>query len=160
MMRSWWAFSLILAAGCGRSELGDELLIDPAFDASNDFDVGVGDDESDDGSVDAGKKPPPMKDASPPKRDAVAPPMDAEPPPAEDAEPPPMRDAGIIPIGDGGGSIEPECDPTRCSTGCCYGNICAQGTQNIACGSNGFACSDCSSFGEICSNRICISPFR
>jgi hypothetical protein len=156
MMRSWCAFSLILALGCGRSGLGDELLVvEPGFDASTDFDVGVGDDNSEDGSVDAGGKPP-VKDASAPGKDAGAPTEDAEPPPPPD-------DSGIIRAdsgGGGGGGGEPECDLRSCPTGCCYGNICAQGKQNIACGTNAVACADCLSFGETCDNGICVAPLR
>ncbi|HEX4447770.1 MAG TPA: hypothetical protein VH044_13570, partial [Polyangiaceae bacterium] len=89
-------------------------MIEPGFDASTDFDVAVGDDDSDDGDVDAGKMPP-VKDAAPPKKDAVAPPMDA-------GGIIPLDSGGIIPMEDaGGGGGEPECDPIRCATGCCYG---------------------------------------
>jgi hypothetical protein len=156
-MRSWCALSLILALGCGRSGLEDELLFEPGFDASTDFDVSVGDDSnnSEDGSVDASGKPP-VKDASAPGEDAIAPPEDAEPPPPDDSGIIVRADSG----GGGGGGGEPECDLRSCPTGCCYGNICAQGKQNIACGTNGFACANCLAFGETCADGTCVAPLR
>jgi hypothetical protein len=46
-----------------------------------------------------------------------------------------------------GGSCEgnpPPCSPATCD-GCCYGPICATGTQDIACGTGGVTCVDCTS---------------
>jgi hypothetical protein len=48
----------------------------------------------------------------------------------------------------------PTCSPGNCN-GCCYGNVCAQGTQNIACGRGGQMCQDCSSSEETCVNGQC-----
>jgi hypothetical protein len=51
----------------------------------------------------------------------------------------------------GGGHCEGvgTCNATNCA-GCCLGNVCAEGTQNVACGVAGAACQDCSSDGGIC----------
>jgi hypothetical protein len=144
-MRSWWAFSgavaLSVALGCGRSDLADELLVEVPLDASTDLDVETA---PPDASADTGA--PPMKDASPPKNDAIAPPPDAQPvedaEPTEDATPP---DSGPV----------RECSPMSCPNGCCYGRICALGKQNIACGTSGFACADCTLFGEVCMAGVC-----
>jgi hypothetical protein len=52
--------------------------------------------------------------------------------------------------GGGGGS---SC--TNCTTGCCNGTSCLSGTLNIACGSNGNACTVCQT-GTGCSNGQCL----
>jgi hypothetical protein len=41
------------------------------------------------------------------------------------------------------------CNATNCA-GCCAGNVCAVGTQNIACGLAGAPCQDCSADAGIC----------
>jgi hypothetical protein len=44
---------------------------------------------------------------------------------------------------DGGGSCTvPPCSSVNCA-GCCYGDVCSVGTQDIACGQGGVACVDC-----------------
>jgi hypothetical protein len=145
-MRSSWALSLIVVLGCGWSDLADELLIEEPLDASTDFDVDTTPPE--DASRDSGHKP--VKDASPPVKDAIA------PPPEKDALPP---DVDAMPEDDSGPPPR-ECSPDTCPTGCCYGKICALGKQNIACGTNGFACTDCTAFGEQCFSGVCGSLIR
>jgi hypothetical protein len=56
---------------------------------------------------------------------------------------------------DAGGFCETNnaCDPNSC-TGCCIGNICAQGSQAIACGVGGVSCKACGD-GGICTNGNC-----
>ncbi|HEY5146170.1 MAG TPA: hypothetical protein VII82_05360 [Polyangiaceae bacterium] len=39
-----------------------------------------------------------------------------------------------------------QCNASNCA-GCCLGNVCAEGQQNIACGIRGAACQDCSDGG-------------
>jgi hypothetical protein len=53
----------------------------------------------------------------------------------------------------GGGSCDatPPCGPDSCA-GCCFGNVCAVGDQNIACGSGGMACATCSDGGSCVAN--------
>jgi hypothetical protein len=54
------------------------------------------------------------------------------------------------PLGfDGGGYCQENttCDPSSC-TGCCVGDICAQGNQNEACGYGGVACVPCGPEGS------------
>jgi hypothetical protein len=46
------------------------------------------------------------------------------------------------------------CDPSNC-TGCCVGNVCAQGNQANACGVSGAACIDCGS-DYSCWQGICV----
>ncbi|HTB73343.1 MAG TPA: hypothetical protein VK762_08855, partial [Polyangiaceae bacterium] len=41
------------------------------------------------------------------------------------------------------------CNATNCA-GCCIGDICAVGTQNVGCGLAGAACQDCSADGGLC----------
>jgi hypothetical protein len=136
MMRPIWALSILaFALGCGRSDLNDELLIDfDTFDASPGFDAGT----TDDASL-------PVMDAS------------SRPPPPRDAVAPPPSDAAMVP-GDasGGGGPPPFCDAVSCSTGCCYGNICALGNQSIACGGGGGECVDCTRSGQT-SDVMCVS---
>jgi hypothetical protein len=45
------------------------------------------------------------------------------------------------------------CDSTNC-TGCCLGNVCAQGTQAEACGIGGATCTNCGD-GGACSDGTC-----
>ncbi len=47
------------------------------------------------------------------------------------------------------------CNDTTCPTGCCVGSLCVQGTQDIACGSGGVGCQDCTSNGRTCIGRTC-----
>ena len=51
----------------------------------------------------------------------------------------------------GGGHCEDvgTCNASNCA-GCCAGNICAEGTQNVACGVAGVPCQDCNSDGGTC----------
>lgn len=60
---------------------------------------------------------------------------------------------------DGGGGVcskTPICSPTTCQNGCCIGNVCAVGTQDIACGSGGAACENCTFlFKETCIAQKC-----
>jgi hypothetical protein len=143
---SFFSLGLVvsLAAGCGRSDLVDELLVEPepvpSVDASS-----TGDDGS---SPDDATTPPPqdaqLQDAQP------VPPEDVTAPPLPDAKPPPpdARPAG-------------PCGRETCATGCCYGDICAQGNQTIACGTGGFACTDCTSLGSPeweCVQGFCYLP--
>lgn len=55
---------------------------------------------------------------------------------------------------DAGGVCVPNdtCDPATC-TGCCIGNLCAQGNQSNACGIGGVACQDCGA--DLCDNGRC-----
>ena len=41
------------------------------------------------------------------------------------------------------------CDATNCA-GCCAGDLCVVGTQNVGCGSAGAECQDCASDGGLC----------
>ncbi len=56
---------------------------------------------------------------------------------------------------DGGGYCQANttCDPSSC-TGCCVGDLCAQGTQGQACGYGGVACVNCGCMGS-CYNGSC-----
>jgi hypothetical protein len=47
------------------------------------------------------------------------------------------------------------CDDTICPMGCCVGALCVQGTQDIACGSGGVGCQDCTRNGRTCIGRTC-----
>jgi hypothetical protein len=66
-------------------------------------------------------------------------------------------DAGA-PTGDT--SCFPGTDPITCGfggspcTGCCVGNICAQGNQSNACGIGGAACQDCAT--DVCIDGHCV----
>ncbi len=135
------ALVVVAFVGCGRSDLADELLVvEPGFDAGDDFDSAIGDDET---------KPP--QDAST-HHDASSPRDAATPHDASTAHDASVRDAETAkedaselvdsssPPSDAG---EGECGPISCASGCCYGNVCAIGTQDIACGSMGHACLDC-----------------
>jgi hypothetical protein len=46
------------------------------------------------------------------------------------------------------------CGPQSCP-GCCSGNVCAYGNQDIACGTAGAACNDCTAGGHRCISGIC-----
>jgi hypothetical protein len=51
------------------------------------------------------------------------------------------------------------CDQNSCPNGCCAGNICAQGTQDIACGTTGGVCVDCTTTGTTCLVGRCAGGF-
>jgi hypothetical protein len=59
------------------------------------------------------------------------------------------------------GYCTPGCSPSNCA-GCCSGNVCATGTQVVACGVGGVACNDCTvppAFtGAVCEAGICGPP--
>jgi hypothetical protein len=46
------------------------------------------------------------------------------------------------------------CSTATC-TGCCDGNVCAQGDQDLACGSGGAACQDCTKDHLTCVDNGC-----
>ncbi len=46
------------------------------------------------------------------------------------------------------------CGPATCS-GCCDGLVCAEGAQDVACGTGGAACADCQSAGQTCAQGVC-----
>jgi hypothetical protein len=57
--------------------------------------------------------------------------------------------------GTGGACTSPAsaaCNDTICPMGCCVGDLCVQGTQDIACGSGG---QDCTQNGRTCIGRTC-----
>jgi hypothetical protein len=146
-MRSVVLASLVaFAFGCGRSDLVDNLYLD--FDHLGPLDASVGPDDALAPPEDGSAKPPPARDAGSPRRDAAMVPEDAmateDAPfePDDASEPPPVL-----------------CDPKSCSTGCCYGNICALGTQDIACGYGGGACKACPS-GSACVGAGCVPMLR
>jgi hypothetical protein len=57
--------------------------------------------------------------------------------------------------GTGGGCANVgSCDPSNC-VGCCSGNVCAYGNQDVACGAGGAVCSDCTSRGAKCVSGNC-----
>lgn len=57
--------------------------------------------------------------------------------------------------GAGGMCVQPiTCGPGNCN-GCCYGNVCAQGNQDIACGSGGNMCVVCTNSNGTCINNRC-----
>jgi hypothetical protein len=146
-MRSvFLASMLVFAFGCGRSDLVNDLYID--FSEPLDGSVAV-DAEPDDAfapPADASSKPPPRRDGSaPPQMDAARVPEDAM-----DTEDAPFEPDGGPPV---------LCDPGSCSTGCCYGNICALGTQEIACGHGGAACKVCAA-GDVCASGNCLVGLR
>jgi hypothetical protein len=55
----------------------------------------------------------------------------------------------------GGGHCEDvgQCNSTNCA-GCCSGDICAEGSQDVACGGNGVACQNCAGDGGICTRFV------
>jgi hypothetical protein len=65
--------------------------------------------------------------------------------------------------GSGGGGqcqfASSTCDSNTCPQGCCVGNVCAQGTQDIACGTGGIACTDCTMNGTTCIVSRCAGGF-
>jgi hypothetical protein len=61
-----------------------------------------------------------------------------------------------MPLNNGGGTcsnIAP-CAPSNCM-GCCYGQVCATGTQDFACGSSGLTCEDCVGQERHCKAGTC-----
>jgi len=50
----------------------------------------------------------------------------------------------------------PKCDPTTC-TGCCAGDVCVTSPSDTQCGTNGAACTDCTTSGETCNAGTCVS---
>jgi hypothetical protein len=48
----------------------------------------------------------------------------------------------------------PACNATNC-TGCCQGDICAVGDQDVACGAQGANCVDCASYKTVCTQGGC-----
>jgi hypothetical protein len=54
-----------------------------------------------------------------------------------------------------GGVCHTPCSPMSCK-GCCSGDVCAVGTQDIACGVGGAACVDCTPNG--CDAGACVLP--
>lgn len=58
---------------------------------------------------------------------------------------------------DGGGHCEnkPPCSPKTCS-GCCYGDVCAAGNQDFACGAGGNTCQDCVFLAQKCASGKCV----
>jgi hypothetical protein len=125
-----------LALACGRSDLVDVLLVQPQPNPVSDASL-VGDDGS--ALPDVTTQPPHDAEST----------ADAEPLP--DAAPP--LDAG--PTIDGAVRA---CSSETCASGCCYGDICAQGNQDIACGTRGFACLDCTTSGAVCLLGDCAHP--
>jgi hypothetical protein len=53
------------------------------------------------------------------------------------------------PAGGGDCVDEGQCNSTNCA-GCCSGNLCVVGTQDIGCGSGAVACQDCTADGGVC----------
>jgi hypothetical protein len=51
-------------------------------------------------------------------------------------------------------AVTSPCDPSTCG-GCCDGLVCAEGTQDIACGAGGVPCVDCQSAGRACVMGAC-----
>jgi hypothetical protein len=153
-MRSRRAFpfaALVVVAfvGCGRSDLADELLVvEPGLDAGDDFDSAIGDDETKPQDASTHHDASPPRDASMP-HDASA--RDAEIAEEDASE---FVDSASPPF-DGG---EGECGPVTCASGCCYGNVCAVGTQDIACGAMGGKCLDCTALSKgpaTCTHGFC-----
>jgi hypothetical protein len=54
-----------------------------------------------------------------------------------------------------GGACMPACAPSNC-VGCCANDVCAVGTQDIACGTGGLACTDCTATFEECGGGTCM----
>lgn len=54
----------------------------------------------------------------------------------------------------GGGLCQEPCSPSTCA-GCCQGEVCAVGNQDIACGTGGGVCSDCTAQSYLCVNGMC-----
>jgi hypothetical protein len=53
-----------------------------------------------------------------------------------------------------GGHCQLPCSPATCA-GCCVGDICAVGSQDLACGVGGKACVDCTSNHLVCMSGAC-----
>ncbi len=51
--------------------------------------------------------------------------------------------------------ISAACNATICPTGCCVGDLCVVGSQDVACGSGGIGCQDCTQNGRTCIGRTC-----
>jgi hypothetical protein len=51
------------------------------------------------------------------------------------------------------------CNSNSCPQGCCVGNVCAQGTQDMACGTGGSVCTDCTANGTTCLVKRCAGGF-
>lgn len=70
-----------------------------------------------------------------------------------------------LPSAGGGGTCEgaPTCGPANCG-GCCDGNTCVGGSDSIACGKQGQACTNCAATGRTCvplgqpDERTCQTP--
>ena len=70
---------------------------------------------------------------------------------------PPMGRGECVPNDGGGGTCSTFelCSALTC-TGCCYGNVCAQGDQVMACGAGGVVCDDCANHpGTTCIGGSC-----
>jgi len=54
----------------------------------------------------------------------------------------------------------PSCSPASCGSGCCQGNQCLPGNTNVACGTGGNGCADCTTLGKSCdvASRLCAGP--
>ncbi len=51
------------------------------------------------------------------------------------------------------------CNATTCPTGCCAQNgACRAGGTDIACGTGGAACQDCTATGRSCVSHVCVAP--
>jgi len=53
-----------------------------------------------------------------------------------------------------GGTCDLPCSPQSCK-GCCAGEVCAIGNQDIACGTGGEACADCTGEHFVCASGVC-----
>lgn len=47
------------------------------------------------------------------------------------------------------------CNAQNCTSGCCHGNNCVNGTMDHACGTGGGACQDCAALGDTCVSGAC-----
>lgn len=54
-----------------------------------------------------------------------------------------------------GGLCKVPCSPATCN-GCCDGDVCAVGNQDIACGTGGEACADCTAMHYTCISATCM----
>jgi hypothetical protein len=54
----------------------------------------------------------------------------------------------------GGGICQEPCSPSTCA-GCCQGEVCAVGDQDVACGTGGGACADCTAESYLCVQGTC-----
>jgi len=53
-----------------------------------------------------------------------------------------------------GGQCQLPCSPATCG-GCCAGDVCAVGNQDIACGAGGAPCADCTTMHYLCAKGTC-----